>query len=1185
MNKLYIFWLLAMSFFATAQNAAELDLTFSIPGAPANYWYFSHPEQGTFNETAKAALQPDGKIIVATGKGLDRINGNNRDLSFQTDFTANLTLPKFNKILLQPDGKLLVLGTFTKCDGVVVKNLVRLMPGGSLDLSFTLATDYANDVALQPDGKVLISYDGAIKRLNADGSLDGLFNYTEPEEYIIKFFLAPDGKIWYFANNAGQTRRVNANGTLDGTFQSQSLANANGSVLGFTFQPDGKAVCYGLFDPVAANTPNIVRFNSNGSVDLTFQPGSEFPGINNFSRITDVILLPGGDMLVSSDTFFSDNSAHTFNHIIRLGATGTLNLNYGTQDSIDASNGVEYMTLLPDGNVLAQSVALNSFDLQFDYYYKFNAESEAIDMTFNNGPGFSNKVRAIVPQPDGKMLVAGDFSNFSQSHRKYLIRLNADATIDTSFNAPDFNNTVYAMALQQDGKVIVVGLFTQATGTNVNLAVRLMADGSVDASFNQEMNQYPQHAIVTTIQPDGKILLGGTFNISKNGKTWKNFVRLNTDGTIDTSFITSTTTNTNQGFNATVRAITLQPDGKILVGGDFTHIASEFGGNNDKKIMRFNPDGTRDNTLGLYPFNNSINAIAVEAGGTILVGGRFTNGFGAYTDDYIARMTATGGTVTFLPEFKTNGEVTSILLQPDGKIILGGKFSNADNYYACKRILRYHPNGILDQDFNSGAGFNSDVLALALKGDGRILAGGAFTYYNGMPTRYMAMLAGDDFYVVRGNNKMDFGADGCQAGDPAYPFLKFEVSNGQTNIPNASGSYAFSMPQGSYTFTPVFENPTYFTVSPTNITVDFPSAANPTVQDFCVVPNGIHSDLEVTVLPVTVVRPGFDATYRVVYKNKGNQVESGVLTVNFDDARADFISAVPSAVTVPGNLTWNFANLYPGESRFATFVLNLNSPAETPAVNGGDLFDSSAAIASQADEMPSDNEFTLHQTVVNAFDPNDKTCLQGAVISADQVGGYVHYLIRFENTGTYAAQNITVRDVIDPTRFDISTLVPISGSHLFTTRIDGNVVEFVFENINLPFNNATNDGFVAFKIKTLPTLVNGDVMTNAASIFFDYNAPIVTAPAATVVGTLSTVDVSFDQWVSIYPNPANHTLNIYKKHDFAIRSVSVYNMLGQLVMAVIGQTESIDVSRLHSGTYIIGIRTDKGQTVQQFVKN
>ncbi len=258
-------------------------------------------------------------------------------------------------------------------------------------------------------------------------------------------------------------------------------------------------------------------------------------------------------------------------------------------------------------------------------------------------------------------------------------------------------------------------------------------------------------------------------------------------------------------------------------------------------------------------------------------------------------------------------------------------------------------------------------------------------------------------------------------------------------------------------------------------------------------------------------------------------------------------------------------------------------------MNDGDILNYTSTITSVAtDEMPNDNTFTLHQTVVNSFDPNDKTCLEGTKIAPSEVGKYVHYMIRFENTGTFAAENIVVKDMIDMAKFDISSLVPMKGSHPYVTRIsETNKVEFIFENINLPFDDANNDGYVAFKIKTKPTLVNGDTFSNTASIYFDYNFPIVTNTATTTIAVLGVQDFEFSNYFNLYPNPVSTVLNIDAKQNIEISSINIYNTLGQLVLVIPNAKDikTVDISSLTSGNYFIKVHSDKGISNTKFIKN
>jgi hypothetical protein len=421
-----------------------------------------------------------------------------------------------------------------------------------------------------------------------------------------------------------------------------------------------------------------------------------------------------------------------------------------------------------------------------------------------------------------------------------------------------------------------------------------------------------------------------------------------------------------------------------------------------------------------------------------------------------------------------------------------------------------------------------------------------YGYTNCQVNSYCSFVPGGTFYTIQGNQKVDSNKNGCDLNDIILPNLKYNITNGTTTgnfISNSTGNYSIPVLAGTHTITPKLENPSYFTVSPTTVNITFPTQSSPFTQNFCIAPNGVRPDLEVTLLPLQPARPGFDAKYKLVYKNKGNTIQSGVVNLTFNDAVLTLVAAIPAVSTGKKNtLTWNFNTLQPFETREITFTMNVNSPMEIPAVNNGDILNFTTAVTSSAtDETPLDNSFTFNQTVVGSYDPNDKTCLEGAVITPALIGQYVHYLIRFENTGTFAAENVVIKDMIDLSKFDISTLIPTSASHSYVTKIsDGNKVEFIFEKINLPFDDVNNDGYIAFKIKTKPTLVVNDSFTNEANIYFDYNFPILTNKAISTFKTLGTPDFDFASYFTLYPNPAKADLNITTKETINVKSISSY---------------------------------------------
>lgn len=458
---------------------------------------------------------------------------------------------------------------------------------------------------------------------------------------------------------------------------------------------------------------------------------------------------------------------------------------------------------------------------------------------------------------------------------------------------------------------------------------------------------------------------------------------------------------------------------------------------------------------------------------------------------------------------------------------------------------------------------------------------------NTQVSSYCSFTPGGIFYTIQGNVKYDINNNGCDISDPAQPFQKFNITNGALTgslIANASGNYSIPVQAGTHTITPVLENPTYFNVTPSSLIADFPTQTSPLTQNFCLTANGSHNDLEVLIIPATPAAPGFNAQYKIVYKNKGTGVQSGSVTFNYNDNVMNFSTStiVPDSQST-GLLSWNFSNLNPFESREMTVTFVLNTPTATPPLNGGDVLHFTSLVTALTDETPADNTFTLNQTVENSYDPNDKTCLQGSSISQSQVGDYVHYLIRFENTGTANAQNVVVKDVIDTNKFDINTLIALNASHSFVTRITApNTVEFIFENIQLPFDDATNDGYVAFKIKTKSTLNNGDSFSNTAGIYFDYNAPIITNTYVTNILTLSTSEVETADELRIYPNPVIDVLTFKTKEK--VVKVEILDISGRLLRSEGVQHNSLNVSDLKSGNYFIRIYLKNSTITRKMTK-
>lgn len=459
---------------------------------------------------------------------------------------------------------------------------------------------------------------------------------------------------------------------------------------------------------------------------------------------------------------------------------------------------------------------------------------------------------------------------------------------------------------------------------------------------------------------------------------------------------------------------------------------------------------------------------------------------------------------------------------------------------------------------------------------------------------YCSFIAGGTNHFINGAARYDVGGNGCNITDPAYPNLFFNITNGIINgalSSNSLGEFSIPVSDGSHTITPNPENPSYWSFTPASAVVSFPTQSSPVTQDFCITSVGVAEDLEVVVLPLGQARPGFDADYKVVVRNKGNQTVSGTVTLDFEENFMTLHSSNPTAVNNPSNqLSWSFSSLHPFQMEDFLFRMNLNSPTvNLNPLNSGDTVTFTGTVSGTGTDVnPADNSIVFNQTVVNSYDPNDKTCLEGEFITPNNVGEYVHYLIRFENTGTASAINVVVKDEINLNQFDISTLIPLGGSHDYYTRIrDGNVVEFIHENINLDYNDSSNSGYVLFKIKTLNTLQEGDTFDNTAEIYFDFNFPIITNTEVVYVMSTATLVETIDDTIQLYPNPAKTFIHLTASNR--LEFVSIMDLNGRILSQTnfIGNdiSQQISISNLTSGIYFVNVKTDAGQKVEKLIVN
>jgi uncharacterized delta-60 repeat protein len=540
-------------------------------------------------------------------------------------------------------------------------------------------------IVVQPDGKILLGGD-----------------FTS---------LSPQGGP---AITRNRIARLNPDGTVDPTFD----PNSNGWVNCIVVQADGNILVGGGFTSIGGQARNrIARLDSATGLADSFDPNANGT-VRSIAVQADGKILAGGD--------FTSIGGQTRNHIARLDATT------GLADSFDpnANDLVLSIVVQTDGKILAGGLfeGPNGMGgLTRNHIARLDGVTGVPD-SFN--PNASGDVYSIALQADGKILIGGLFQTIGGQLRNNIARLESATGQADSFN-PNANDSVVSIALQANGKILAIGFFRGANsigGQARNCIARIDPMTGAADSFDPNAG-VTAPPVAIAVQPDGKILVGGYFaTMAPNGGaavTRNRIARLEADGRLDQTLDLNIV---GISVSATaVNATAVQPDGKILIGGSFTSVLGVPRNN----IARLNPDGSVD--LAFDPnANSTVYSIAVQPDGKILVGGFFhgPNSIGGQTRNKIARLDAiTGLADSFDPN--ADDEIYAFMVQADGKILISGQFAtlspNAGPPVTRRGIARLNPSGSVDS-FDPG---NGTILSMAGDADGRILAGGAFSSIGG----------------------------------------------------------------------------------------------------------------------------------------------------------------------------------------------------------------------------------------------------------------------------------------------------------------------------------------------------------------------------------------------------------------------------------------------------------------------
>jgi uncharacterized delta-60 repeat protein len=383
------------------------------------------------------------------------------------------------------------------------------------------------------------------------------------------------------------------------------------------------------------------------------------------------------------------------------------------------------------------------------------------DESLNQPPGFvdtevdpmlsvEGNIYSIVPQPDGRYLLAGDFVRVNDEPRNRIARINADGSLDTTFSSKEStagaNDSVLSMVRQSDGRIVIGGDFGYVNGVARNYLARLMANGMLDSSFNPGAG--PEGSVLalaeTFVDGSRRLLVGGSF-ATFNGLSRNFLVRLTELGQVDSSF------NPNLSPNGPVHCMVIDGEGRVIIGGDFTMV----NGIQRMHIARILPNGVLDNTFDPgVGANDSVRSLTLQLDGKILAGGLFTQ-MGGMTASHVARLYSNGQVDgSFVTGAGADDAVTTIAVQPDGQILVGGQFKTF-NSVTRHSFARLDVDGSVDTTINLGTGANSFISAIVVQPDRRMWLGGGFTEWDGQPANHLVRIYGGS---IAGAGSLEFDA-------------------------------------------------------------------------------------------------------------------------------------------------------------------------------------------------------------------------------------------------------------------------------------------------------------------------------------------------------------------------------------------------------------------------------------------
>lgn len=662
-------------------------------------------------------------------------------------------------LLRQPDGKIIIGGQFTEFNGVSRNGIARLNANGSLDENFNpgAGTDaVVTALAIQADGKILVGgefklsngvYETKLIRLNIDATTDNSFVVPAVNGAVNDIAVQSNGKIivvgsFYQFNGAlkGNLVRLNTDGSTDATFVTGT--GANQPIFAVTLNSEGKIFIGGRFTSFnGKNKTGIVGLNEDGSINTAFNVGG---GING--SVNSIVVQPDDKVLLAG-SIMSYKGSESSKSIMRIKPNGDIDASF-------TSLGVDYeirsIALKSDGKILIAGPFMVFNERTETFIACLNPDSSR-DVSFDIGPGTGadNNITIAKKAPNDKMVIAGYFNNYNGIPRKRIARIDADGNLDISFNPGDsVDGLIDVLEVLSDGKILIGGNFTTYKGQLVKRLIRINPNGSLDSSFNLNLPYKEPYLRNIVIQPDGKMLLVGSFqNPSPHIIESYAICRINSDGSHDPGF-------NNVDVKKYVYKVVLQPDNKILVAS----VGAYDPNTPANALTRLNNDGSIDTSFAVVPldFITACLDIALQPDGKIIFVGQKLN---QETDVYIRKLARVNGDGIFDSSFiqPDLDNLSKIELQVNGKIIGTGVYKyNNEN---VNGLVRINQDGSLDDTFDCGTGtyFPYGISSILFQSHDKMIITGRFIAYDGVGRNRIARITTSgamsvETFVTKANN-------------------------------------------------------------------------------------------------------------------------------------------------------------------------------------------------------------------------------------------------------------------------------------------------------------------------------------------------------------------------------------------------------------------------------------------------